>query len=184
MALKKIDERLSRLQGLVGNWSAMGSVPRIERDIVLEELRRLYDEVLDYTCDAEASAVNRVEEKPVMEAAVVVDVPKDKDEDVASEEVGVVFDDVLDIAALLGLSGDDSIEIAERAVEEDRAQEAEDVECVEQISASRVENSVEEVDAPAEINDEVVAVEAAEEAAEEVAEPEVGESVVEESEEK
>ena len=180
MALKKIDERLSRLQGLVANWNTMGSVPRIERDIVLEELRRLYDEVLDYTCDAEASAVNRVEEKPVMEAAVVVGAPKDKDEGIASVEVGVVFDDVLDIAALLGLSGDDSIEIAERAVEEDRAQEAEDVESVEQISTSRVEDSVEEVDAPAEINDEVVAVEAAEE----VAEPEVEESVVEESEEK
>ena len=141
MALKKIDERLSRLQGLVGNWNTTGSVPRIERDIVLEELRRLYDEVLDYACDVEQNGENRVVERPVVESAIVENA-EPKDDAAASEEVGVVFDDVLDIAALLGLSGDDSIENAERAVEETRAQEIEAVERLEEASSPMVEEAV------------------------------------------
>jgi hypothetical protein len=180
MALKKIDERLSRLQGLVGNWNATGSVPRIERDIVLEELRRLYDEVLDYACDAEQSAVNMEDEKPAVEVAVAANgVSKDMGDDAASEEVGVVFDDVLDIAALLGLSGDDSIEIAERTVEEKHTQEVETTESVETVSAPAAEEIVEEVEAPVENSEDVVV----EEPAEMVVEPDVVEAVVEESKE-
>ena len=153
------------MQGLVGNWNATGSVPRIERDIVLEELRRLYDEVLDYACDAEQSAVNMEDEKPAVEVAVAANgVSKDMGDDAASEEVGVVFDDVLDIAALLGLSGDDSIEIAERTVEENHTQEVETTESVEAVSAPAAEEIV--VEEPAEM----------------VVEPDVVEAVVEESE--
>lgn len=173
MALKKIDERLSRLQGLVGNWNATGSVPRIERDIVLEELRRLYDEVLDYACDDKQSVVNRVDDTPIVETTVAADAAESNTTEVA---VGVVFDDVLDIAALLGLSGDDSIEIAERTVEENRAQEIEAAESVEEVPAPAIEQSVEKVEPTADNVDDIVAVEASEE----VVEPDVVETAVEE----
>ena len=49
MALKRVDESLSRLSTLVEKWNNSGNVPRIERDMALEELRRIYDELLDYT---------------------------------------------------------------------------------------------------------------------------------------
>ena len=61
MVLKKIDERLVRLQRMVDSWNRNGSVPRIERDIALEELRRLYDEVLDYAPGATQSVDDEVD---------------------------------------------------------------------------------------------------------------------------
>ena len=139
MALKRVDERLSRLSTLVEKWNNSGNVPRIERDMALEELRRIYDELLDYTpqqaetpvVEAEAPAVEESEAEadeeiehseereaeevvevvaPAVAAAVVT----------AHEDVGDAFDDALDIDALLGLSGEDSIEEAEatRSIEE------------------------------------------------------------------
>ena len=161
------------MQGLVGNWNATGSVPRIERDIVLEELRRLYDEVLDYACDDKQSVVNRVDDTPIVETTVAAVAAESNP---TEEAVGVVFDDVLDIAALLGLSGDDSIEIAERTVEENRAQKIEAAESVEEVPAPAIEQSVEKVEPTAENVDDIVAVEAAEE----VVEPDVVETAVEE----
>ena len=136
MALKRVDERLSRLSTLVEKWNNSGNVPRIERDMALEELRRIYDELLDYTpqqaetpvVEAEAPAVEESEAEadeeiehseereaeevvevvaPAVAAAVVT----------AHEDVGDAFDDALDIDALLGLSGEDSIEEAEANTE-------------------------------------------------------------------
>ena len=123
MALKRVDERLSRLTNMVEKWNNSGDVPRIERDMALEELRRIYDELLDYEpakqninspeavipVVAEVSAddaQNLVEELPVEENAAPV---------AAEEVVDNVFDS-LDIDALLGLSGDDSIKEAEASV--------------------------------------------------------------------
>ena len=126
MALKRVDERLSRLTSMVEKWNTSGDVPRIERDMALEELRRIYDELLDYepakqdnnTPEAVIPAVaevvandvvdSGVEEQPAEEVVVPAVV--------AADEVEDVFDDALDIDALLGLSGDDSIEEAEAAV--------------------------------------------------------------------
>ena len=124
---------------MVEKWNNSGNVPRIERDMALEELRRIYDELLDYTpqqaetpvVEAEAPAVEEPEAEadeeiehseeheaeevvevvaPAVAAAVVT----------AHEDVGDAFDDALDIDALLGLSGEDSIEEAEatRSIEE------------------------------------------------------------------
>ena len=76
MALKKIYERVSRLQSLVESWSSTTNVSNIERDIVLEELRRLYDEVLNYTPTATQSS------EP--ESDTMNDIAKDEQE---SEEV-------------------------------------------------------------------------------------------------
>ena len=47
MGLNKIEDRLSRIGTIVEGWRSGGNISRLERDIVLEELRRLYDAVLD-----------------------------------------------------------------------------------------------------------------------------------------
>lgn len=143
MALKKIDERLVRLQRMVDSWNRNGSVPRIERDIALEELRRLYDEVLDYASGAtqsvddevdgegdssgeecDESVAEVVEERIEEETSLLTPAAEESFEVVVAttshSDLGEAFDDALDIAALLGLSGEDSIEEAERAMEEHR----------------------------------------------------------------
>ena len=117
---------------MVEKWNNSGNVPRIERDMALEELRRIYDELLDYTpqqaetpvVEAEVSAVEEpeaeadeeIEHSEEHEAEEVVEVvaPAVATAVVAAhEDVGDAFDDALDIDALLGLSGEDSIEEAE-----------------------------------------------------------------------
>lgn len=124
---------------MVEKWNNSGNVPRIERDMALEELRRIYDELLDYTpqqietpvVEAEAPAVEEpeaeadeeIEHSEEREAEEVVEVvaPAVAAAVVAAhEDVGDAFDDALDIDALLGLSGEDSIEDAEatRSIEE------------------------------------------------------------------
>ena len=136
MALKRVEERLSRLANIVEKWNKSGDVPRIERDMALEELRRLYDELLDYNPQHEAkpaveAAVPVVEQKAeaaveeescvvvepsaesVTEEVVEVDAPAVV---AVHEDLGDAFDDALDIDALLGLSGEDSIEEAEAAL--------------------------------------------------------------------
>ena len=136
MALKRVDERLSRLSTLVEKWNNSGNVPRIERDMALEELRRIYDELLDYTpqqaetpvVEAEAPAV----EEPEAEADEEIEHSEEREAEevvevvapavatavvTAHEDVGDAFDDALDIDALLGLSGEDSIEGAEANTE-------------------------------------------------------------------
>lgn len=117
---------------MVEKWNNSGNVPRIERDMALEELRRIYDELLDYTpqqaetpvVEAETPAVEEPEaeadeeiehsEEPEAEEVVEVVAPAVAATVVAAhEDVGDAFDDALDIDALLGLSGEDSIEEAE-----------------------------------------------------------------------
>lgn len=117
---------------MVEKWNNSGNVPRIERDMALEELRHIYDELLDYTpqqaetpvFEAEAPAVEEpeaeadeeIEHSEEREAEEVVEVvaPAVAAAVVAAhEDVGDAFDDALDIDALLGLSGEDSIEEAE-----------------------------------------------------------------------
>ena len=127
---------MSRLANIVEKWNRSGDVPRIERDMALEELRRLYDELLDYNPQYEAksaveAAVPVVEQKAetavVEESSAVVEpsaenVPEEVVEVDAPavvavhEDLGDAFDDALDIDALLGLSGEDSIEEAEAAL--------------------------------------------------------------------
>lgn len=135
---------MSRLANMVEKWNKSGDVPRIERDMALEELRRLYDELLDYNPQHEAkpaveAAVPVVEQKAeaaakeescavvepsaesVTEGVVEVDAPAVV---AVHEDLGDAFDDALDIDALLGLSGEDSIEEAEAALSvEDEAVE-------------------------------------------------------------
>ena len=121
---------------MVEKWNNSGNVPRIERDMALEELRRIYDELLDYTpqqaetpvVEAEAPAVEEPEaeadeeiehseEREAEEVAEVVAPAVAAAVVTAHEDVGDAFDDALDIDALLGLSGEDSIEEAEANTE-------------------------------------------------------------------
>lgn len=120
---------------MVEKWNNSGNVPRIERDMALEELRHIYDELLDYTpqqtetpvVEAEAPAV----EEPEAEADEEIEHSEEREAEevvevvapavaaavvTAHEDVGDAFDDALDIDALLGLSGEDSIEEAEAEV--------------------------------------------------------------------
>lgn len=143
---------------MVEKWNNSGNVPRIERDMALEELRRIYDELLDYTpqqaetpvVEAEAPAVEEPEaeadeeiehseEREAEEVAEVVAPTVATAVVTAHEDVGDAFDDALDIDALLGLSGEDSIEEAEatRSIEEP-AEEIPEVE-------PAVEETIEEI---------------------------------------
>ena len=124
MALKSVDERLSRLTSMVEKWNMSGDVPRIERDMALEELRRIYDELLDYNpqsvVDDAAPSVDVVEGEAVKSNAVVGLAESVMPSDIVTpvESVGDAFDDALDIDAILGLSGDDSISIVEPNAED------------------------------------------------------------------
>lgn len=107
MELKKIEDRLSRLSTLVEGWRRVERVPRIERDMALEELRRVYDEILgsdttDVAIIAEESTAEEGSAEPEEEAS---ESEREMTESVA--DVGDAFDDALDIDALLGLDASD-----------------------------------------------------------------------------
>lgn len=85
MNYQKFVDRLSRMTALAEGWQKSELLPAIERDLMLEELRGLYDELLDFKGDS--GLAERV-------GATIM-------ADTATEPI---FDDVLDIDALLGLS--------------------------------------------------------------------------------
>lgn len=116
MELKKIEDRLSRLSTLVEGWRRVERVPRIERDMALEELRRVYDEILgsdatDVAIIAEESAAEEGSAEPEEESS---EPERETTESVA--DVGDAFDDALDIDALLGLDASDDEPKPEPAV--------------------------------------------------------------------
>lgn len=116
MELKKIEDRLSRLSTLVEGWRRVERVPRIERDMALEELRRVYDEILgsdtaDVAIIAEESAAEEGSAEPEEESS---EPEREMTESVA--DVGDAFDDALDIDALLGLDASDDEPKPEPAV--------------------------------------------------------------------
>lgn len=111
MRVKNIEERVARLATLVNGWTKQGSVPRIERDLALDELRRLYDALLDISeeqCEEpevkelESVEVAQHEQSKETEAPVVV--VEEPEEVVAVPDPVADFDDALDIDALLGLT--------------------------------------------------------------------------------
>lgn len=104
---------------LVNGWTKQGSVPRIERDLALDELRRLYDALLDISeeqceeqCEEpevkelESVEVAQHEQSKESDAPVVV-VVEEPEEVVAVPDPVADFDDALDIDALLGLTEED-----------------------------------------------------------------------------
>ena len=104
MRVKNIKERVARLATLVDGWKNEDSVPRIERDLALDELRRLYDALLDTEHgEGEEQASAEQEEEPMPEH-------KAEEAHVSVAKAEMVhdpiadFDDALDIDALLGIT--------------------------------------------------------------------------------
>ncbi|MBR2428827.1 MAG: hypothetical protein IKB15_02475 [Alistipes sp.] len=132
MELDNIKQSAERINTLIKGWETNGAIPRIERDMALEELRKLYGQLLDMEMPIEQSST--IAEQPVAAPVVVAtttacevedDVAVDAGEKIEKEnsateeafaeqpaedtqivENKVVDDDddVLDIDALLGLS--------------------------------------------------------------------------------
>lgn len=118
MKFENIHKRASRLSKIVEAWQKNGSVSRIERDIALDELRYLYNEISDLEADSVATSapMSAAEESTVVVAVatpVVAESAVEASADIASEakpeELVELDDDVLDIDALLGLTPIDSI---------------------------------------------------------------------------
>lgn len=110
MELKRIEDRLSRLTSLVEGWKREGGLSRIERDIALEELRRIYDEVAECEVTTEPKSavvapVEEVEESPAVVEKEIVEEAENAVEEVADSisDMGDAFDDALDIDAILGI---------------------------------------------------------------------------------
>ena len=95
MELNKIEELLSQVTALVEGWKR-GGVAALERDLALEHLRRIYEELLKAEGDPAL-------ERSVGEAMAVAPA--------AVEQVDEL-DDVLDIDALLGLTDEERFEPA------------------------------------------------------------------------
>lgn len=119
MEQKSIMERLSHLVRVVERWSDSGDIPAIERDIVLEELRRAYSEILAIEPAASVvgvvatPAVEPAEEVAAEEVAVeqsVEDAVEESMEESVEQSIEADLDDALDIDALLGLTALDKEE--------------------------------------------------------------------------
>ena len=108
MRVKNIEERVARLATLVNGWTKQGGVPRIERDLALDELRSLYDALLDMGGEevkAEEQTDTVKEEVAEAKTPTVVAMPSEpKEERDPVHDPIADFDDALDIDALLGLS--------------------------------------------------------------------------------
>ena len=58
MDFQKFVDRLSRMTALAEGWQKSESLPAIERDLMLEELRGFYDELLDFKGDDGGNALS------------------------------------------------------------------------------------------------------------------------------
>lgn len=119
MKLENIKHSAERLNSLIDGWNNSGSVPRIERDLALDELRKIYDQLLDIDAPTEAESAPAAPVIPVVAVAEVsaneVVAPVEENEQAtfnepiaeepqAVEDAAEDDDDVLDIDALLGLT--------------------------------------------------------------------------------
>lgn len=142
MESTKIEQRLQRISSIVKGWSS-GNIPRIERDMVLEELRHLYDAVLDYNAETP-----EVEERPEPKViAVVESVEDDLEHRIEESKNDIVddFDDALDIDALLGIGLSESETSENEISQEETIEEQLVVEESKEVVEEVVERVVEEV---------------------------------------
>ena len=90
-------------------------MPRIERDLALDELRRLYDALLDIDAEqgveVEASEAETEQPNEPDEPVVVVAPVEPKVESVPVHDPLADFDDALDIDALLGLTEEEKPQV-------------------------------------------------------------------------
>lgn len=121
MDYTNITERLKRVAAIVDSWQRSGDAPQIERDIALEELRAIYNDLLiietaDNHIEPVVAIVDAVVQKsvdaPVVEQEVVeeqkpVEEPRaDVEDAVEEDDKRDPFYDALDIDALLGLTSE------------------------------------------------------------------------------
>lgn len=142
MESTKIEQRLQRISSIVKGWSS-GNIPRIERDMVLEELRHLYDAVLDYNAETP-----EVEERPEPHVVAVVESAEDNfDKGIENSTNDIVddFDDALDIDALLGIGLSESETSEDEISQEETIEEQLVVEESKEVVEEVVESVVEEV---------------------------------------
>ncbi|MBQ8493862.1 MAG: hypothetical protein IJ464_06240, partial [Alistipes sp.] len=120
MELNNMVDRLSRLKSMVERWNELEGVPQIERDIVLEELRHLYGEVLGYEAPAERTAIVAppVKTERVEETIAPEPEPEPEPEIESVNDLGDAFDDALDIDAILGIGSDEPGEITIEEISE------------------------------------------------------------------
>lgn len=119
MDYTNITERLKRVAAIVDSWQRSGNAPQIERDIALEELRAIYNDLLifetaDNHIEPVVAIVDAVVEEsvdaPIVEQEVVeeqkpVEEPRaDVEDAVEEDDKRDPFYDALDIDALLGLT--------------------------------------------------------------------------------
>ncbi len=101
---------LSHLTTLTNSWESASHVPAIERDIVLEELRALYEAVMNIGLEKPATATSPVvevvaESTPKITIEEVTEViTESAATEVIENSIVDSFDDALDIDALLGLT--------------------------------------------------------------------------------
>lgn len=132
---KNITERLKRVVAIVDGWQRSESVPQIERDIALAELREVYNELLVLECNITLQQ-SVVEPKTlVVEEQIKEDIEPETEVEAgtqAAAEERDSFYDTLDIDALLGLSDEPSVERTEHTVEvpvvEESLEESENIE--------------------------------------------------------
>lgn len=115
MRVKNIEQRVARLATLVNGWTKQGGVPRIERDLALDELRRLYDALLDIDAEqgveVEASEAEAEQPNEPEQPVVVVAPVEPKVESAPVHDPLADFDDALDIDALLGLTEEEKPQV-------------------------------------------------------------------------
>ena len=114
---------------LVNGWTKQGGVPRIERDLALDELRRLYDALLDIDFEQgeepeakESEEAEPEQPKESVAPAVVVAVEEPMVEVAAVADPVADFDDALDIDALLGITEEEKPQVV--AMPEPKAEPA------------------------------------------------------------
>ncbi len=142
MESTRIEQRLQRISSIVKGWSN-GNIPRIERDMVLEELRHLYDAVLDYEAETP-----EVEERPEPKVVAVVESAEDNfDKGIENSTNDIVddFDDALDIDALLGIGLSESETSEDEISQEETIEEQLVVEEPQEVVEEAIEQVVEEV---------------------------------------
>ena len=111
--IKHIEDRVLRLSALVSSWKRHGNIPRIERDLALDELREIYDALLNVddgrvapeplpapqqVSEQPARPEPKPEPQPVVERVVEPEPQMEHTADPVAD-----FDDALDIDAILGI---------------------------------------------------------------------------------
>ncbi|MBO5733082.1 MAG: hypothetical protein J6R38_05645 [Alistipes sp.] len=105
MKNRSIAAMLSHLTTLTRGWDSTSRIPAIERDIALEELRTLYETIMDLgESKPHNITAQKTEEEPQSEAPHIADETESRNEEHSTTAVVDSFDDILDIDALLGLN--------------------------------------------------------------------------------